>query len=182
MTDLPATPGDHALTLDFKGTPIRVHMHEGVPHFALADLCEALGRDHHAAARVANPRFPAHAKLTCLEETGDGAFQDITMLTPVGVYFLTDLIDPVGGQKLAAWSRREAKRLCPDPRDNDPAMFLTLMPDRTLPPRPGKYSGRLSEWLNLRGKGNYLFRPSIGSLVRERMGLQPPAVSNIAAV
>ncbi|HEX7820949.1 MAG TPA: hypothetical protein VF463_10060 [Sphingobium sp.] len=136
MTDHPADQ-----MVSFDNIPVRIVMQGAVPFFALADLCEALGLPPGSATAADNPDFPSHAKRTCWEEADDGSMQDATILSPVGVWWLTQFTGPHRGQKLAAWARREAKRIYPDPTPGDPAMFITLTADRKLPPMPYKFSG-----------------------------------------
>jgi hypothetical protein len=88
------------------------------------------------------------------------------MVTPVGAWRLTDVLDRYRAQPLAAWTKRTSRDLCPDAAPNDPAMFLVLEPDGSLPPAPTKYSGRLSEWRDLKDSDAYL---------EARYGLRPVA-------
>lgn len=171
-------------TLTFKDHPIRIVMQDGVPWFSLNDICLAMNRNHYAAEQAYGRNFPEHARRTCSEETEEGELQDATLLSPVGVWLFTHLIDAAKFQQLAAWARKEAKRLCPNPRENDPSMFLTLTPDGELPPYPMKYSGRKAEWLALRGSAEYAQaqtdKRSIVSKVRQRLEAISPSAPAIA--
>lgn len=149
---------DEGTTLAYKGRSIRVLPVDGVPWFGLPDLADSLGLSLEEADKlVHSPDFPAHARLGCLESpepdpeitTDPGP---VTILSPVGVWWLTALMDDGGGsgQGLAAWSKREAARMCPAPTPGNPAVFLTLARDGMLPPYPWKYSGRRAEWIDLR--------------------------------
>jgi len=173
MTDHP----DDLTLLFNKKHSVRIVMQDGVPWYSLNDLCLAMNRNHYAAEMAYGRNFPEHARRICLEEDDNGEMQDATLLSPVGVFFLTDLIAPAKGQDLAAWARREAQRLCPNPIENDPAMFLTLQPDGELPPYPMKYSGRRAEWLALKGSAEYAKgraeKRSIVNQVRRRLADSP---------
>ncbi|HQS95999.1 MAG: hypothetical protein B7X90_08405 [Novosphingobium sp. 17-62-19] len=146
------------MALDYKGRSIRAIPVNGVPWFALPELAEALSLPQGEADKlVHSPDFPAHARLVCYESpepdpevtTEPGP---VTMLSPVGVWWLTALMDDEGssGQALAAWAKREAARLCPEPAPGDPAVFLRLARAGVRPPYPWKYSGRRAEWIELR--------------------------------
>ncbi|WP_294390190.1 hypothetical protein [uncultured Sphingomonas sp.] len=147
--------GENPFALEYKGHPISYTMLDGVPWFYLNDLLPAMNLNEHAIADVQGPSFPAHAKQTVEKVTEDGSETSI-ILSPVGVWFFGQLRYADRQQGISAWARREAKRLCPTPRPGDPAMFLTLNADKTLPPRPWRYSGWLSEWRDLKDKGEYL--------------------------
>jgi hypothetical protein len=150
MTNDPSAQIEHDLILSFKHHTIRAVMLDGVPWFLLDDLVAPLGFSESFVTRAANHAdFPAHANREGLEEADDG-WQTVTLISPVGVWLLTTQLDPGRGQGLAAWARREAARLCPNPQPKDPAMFLTLDDEWNLPPRPLRYSGRRSEWEDLR--------------------------------
>lgn len=178
------TPADltgSAEPLRFRNRPIRHTMIDGVPWFYLADLCTALNRSS-ATARLAETRqFPDFARQSHVDET-DG---ETLVLSAVGVWYLTELDDRLAGQALAAWARREARQLCPSPAPNDPNMFLTILPDRCLPPLPAKYTGWFNEWDDLRftregmdtiGRWPYYYAPVYASVreaenrIMERLG------------
>lgn len=149
-------------TLRYHGRPIRYIPIHGVPWFALPDLVEALGYRRAAAEVVNAPRFPAHLRHTCTEDpndTGPGKPKDVTVLCPTGLWWWTALTEPGAGQHLAAWSRREAMRLCPDASPTNRYMHLTIGPDGSLPPYPTKWSGRHREWTDLRWSTAYLSGP-----------------------
>lgn len=135
-----------ATSLQFRTFIIRIAMLDGLPWFYLSDLCAALRRTPEVAKVVDDLCFPQFARRSHL----DPSEGEITVLSPIGAWYLTELVDRMGGQALAAWTRREQKRLCPEPAPNDPNVFLTMLPDHCLPPRPAKYSGRLNEWQELR--------------------------------
>lgn len=173
MTDHPPE-----LTLAFKGNAIRIAMIDGVPWFSLTDICEVMSYyGDNAAALSAN--LPDHVCRDCFVETEAGETVDATLISAVGVWYLSTLTNPARFQQLAAWARKEAQTLCPDPQPDDPAMFLTLLPGAQLPPRPLRYSGRLAEWENLRdatitersGKGN----PVVAAMRRQRALAQAAA-------
>lgn len=135
-----------AATLPFRTFAVRTAMLEGLPWFYLDDLCAALRRTPEAGKIVNDARFPQFARRSHRDpEAGE-----VTVISPIGTFYLTELIDRLGGQALAAWTRRQQQRLCPEPVPGDPNAFLTMLPDNCLPPRPGKYSGRLAEWDELR--------------------------------
>lgn len=150
-----SAPTERLDPLLYQGHPISYILLDGVPWFALGDLCTALNRNEHAASIVNRHDFPNYAKQTVEELTPDG-WKPITVLSPVGVWFFGHHIDPARSQGLAAWARREASRLCPDPRPGDTALHISLMPDGTLPPRPYKFSGRRSEWYDLKDTATYV--------------------------
>ncbi len=135
-----------AMTLQFRTYAIRTVSFDGVPWFYLQDICAALRRTPEVAKTVDDLRFPQFTRRSHLDPTEGG----VTVLSPIGVWYLTELIDRMGGQALASWTRRQQKDLCPEPTANDPNVFLTMLPDNCLPPRPAKYSGRLNEWQELR--------------------------------
>lgn len=164
----PSCQLEHDLFLKFKNHSIRVVMLDGVPHFLLADVCAANGYRPEVAKVVDHPDFPAHAKRVAWEVTEEG-HQDITVITPVGAWLFTVLTDAGRGQSFAAWARREAKLLCPNPADKDPAMCLTLGEDGSLPPCPMRYSGRRSEWDDLRFSQEYVNRQVAFSTERLEM-------------
>jgi len=176
MTDHPTDE-----TLSFKDHPIRIVMQGGCPWFSLEDICTAMNRNHYAAQMAHGRNFPEHARRLCWEEDDNGERQEVTILSPVGVWYFTDLIDAGKFQALANWARKEALRLCPNPRDNDPAMVLTLLPGGVLPPRPMRYSGRQSQWLDLRQSAEYAQaeaeRRSIVGAVRRRLALSREAAA-----
>ncbi|WP_242153302.1 hypothetical protein [Sphingomonas sp. BAUL-RG-20F-R05-02] len=156
-------------SLLFEGKPIAIVTFEdgGVPYFALDDLCDAIGWSKEvAAAKVQSYLFPAHGKRIAQEATEDGIV-NVTVLSPVGVFYLADLIDAPKGQRLTAWAKREARKLCPNASESDPAMFLTLSPGRRRPPRPMRYSGWLAEWLVLKATTNALGAHNPGRELQE---------------
>lgn len=156
----PQAPVDPAfgegISLTFQGRTIRAIPVNGVPWFGLPDLADALGISQVAADRVVHSAiFPSHGRLVCYESpepdpeiTSEPG--PVTVLSPVCVWWLTHLTDGGRGQSLASWAKREAARLCPKPLPGDPAVFLTLAREGVLPPYPWKYSGRRSEWIDLR--------------------------------
>lgn len=143
-------------TLQFKDHPVRIVMIDGVPYFSLEDICEAAGWSLSVCDRLHSKlySFPDHTKRPCYEETEDG-LRDTTVLSPVGVWRFTVSVDSYRGAGVAAWAKRESFRLCPNPRPKDPAMFLTLGKGGELPIKPTKYSGRRSEWFDLRDSEEY---------------------------
>lgn len=155
MPNQPSALPEHDHTLWFQQHPVRyVQRDDGVPYFALPDLCAAMGREGCSSRVLAT--IPDHAKFFgCAEETDHGS-EPVTMLTPVGVWWLTHNLDAYRGQGLAAATRRKARELCPNARPSDPALFLTLDADGKLPPRPTRYTGRLGEWQDLRCSNGYL--------------------------
>lgn len=143
-------------TLNFKHKSIRVLPVNGVPWFALPDLADALGLTLQEADKVVNsPDFPAYGRLVA-DESSEPDPQittepgPVTLLSPVAVWWITALTEPFSGQGVAAWARREAASMCPAPALGDPSLFLRVLPGPMLPPYPAKYSGRKSEWIDLR--------------------------------
>ena len=134
--------------LHYKNMPVRILMLEGAPWFSSADIADALGL-HHWAVDQQIPRLPAHAVRECQEDTEEG-LTDAKLLSPIGVWLITHLIDPRRGAGVAAWAKRTAADLVPDPTPQDPRLFLSPAANGALPPRPDKYSGRLSEWRDLK--------------------------------
>jgi hypothetical protein len=146
-------------TLKFFRRSIRILPVRGIPWFALPDLCDVLGYDRQAMALVNDPRFPVAARLTSTELPDDdvpGEPEDVIMVSPVGVWWWTHLTDPLKGQQLAAWAKKQALRLAPEAALTDPAVYLQLQQDGSLPPYPSRYSGRKSEWIGLRERHGYL--------------------------
>jgi hypothetical protein len=176
-----SAPQEHDDLLTFRGHSIRIaRADSGVPWFALPDLCDALNRRmEYDAPRVAGPHFPSFARCTLKEETEEG-LQDITLLSPVGVFFLTALTEPWKGAALTNWARKEAQRLCPNPTPGDPAIFLTYMEDGDLPPCPTKYSGRRAEWNDLRYSPNRPIRQPLESRQELQARLLAEAVARRA--
>lgn len=165
-----SAPNGPAETLLFQNKhSVRIVMLDGVPWFSLSDIGTAMNRNHHSTDLANGPNFPDCAKRTLREQTA-GRLQDTTFLSPVGVWLFTELVDAGAGQAVAAWARREAQRLCPSPVEGDPAIFLTLMPDGKLPPKPLKYSGRRTEWLDLRDspEGQRSLMPSESRVALQR--------------
>lgn len=140
VATLPAT------TLQFRTYAIRTVSIGGVIWLYLPDVCAALRRTPEVAKTVDDLRFPQFTRRSHIDPT-EG---EVTVLSPIGVWYLTELIDRMGGQALAAWTRRQQADHCPEPTSDDPNVFLTILPDNCLPPRPARYSGRLSEWEALR--------------------------------
>jgi len=166
---------EHDHILWFEKHPIRiVQRHDGVPYFAVPDLCAAMGRET-CSQRVLDT-IPDHAKFAGCQEEADSGLEPISMLTPVGAWWLTHNLDAYRGQKLAAWTRRVARDLCPNPAPDDPAMFLTVDAQGQLPPRPTKYTGRHTEWTDLRYSDAYL-NSRINSYVESRRKLLEEAVA-----
>ncbi|HUD91614.1 hypothetical protein [Sphingobium sp.] len=144
---------DPNLIREYKGHPVRVLILDGVPCFPPEDIGEALGYYPQAVAEVVS-RLPAHALMPCLEDTESG-LTDVELLTPIGVWLLTNILDPRRDAGVAAWSRRVATELAPTADPKDPRVFLTVSASGTLPPRPDKYSGRRAEWYVLRDSPEY---------------------------
>ena len=134
--------------INYKTTPVRILMLDGSPWFASEDIADALGLHHWAIDRQI-PKLPAHAVRECQEDTEEG-LTDAKLLSPIGVWLITHLIDPRRGAGVAAWARRTAADLVPNPTPKDPRLFLTPAANGAIPPRPDKYSGRLSEWRDLK--------------------------------
>lgn len=154
-TTTTTAPSGRPAPLDFKGHPISYIMLDGVPWFSRDDLTTAMGWNEYAHSVLSRYDFPSHAKRDVEELTDEGR-QSTTYLSPVGVWVYGHLNDPARTQTLAAWAKREAMRLCPDPHPGDPAMFLTLRVDGELPPRPFKFSGWRSAWYDLRDTGAHI--------------------------
>ena len=150
----PTATATQAQTLVFKEHPIRIVIVDGVPWFSLEDVTEALGYTHLSAKRAFHETFPKHARMECLEDTEEGQIST-TVLSPVGVWHFTAILDAYRGQGLANWAKKEALRLHPNPEAKDPRFFLTLTADGQLPPTPAKYSGRLGEWRELKDSDEY---------------------------
>jgi hypothetical protein len=140
-------------TLEFNSHPIRIDIQDGVPWFSLTDISAAVGDGPRTLEVVLEPEFPVHATRICNETDDGGMVSEGVLLSPVGVWYFAHLLNAKGLQKLAAWAKREAVRLCPDPRAGDLAMFLTYADKWNgsieMPPYPWKYSGRRSEWYAL---------------------------------
>ena len=156
-------------SLLFGGKPIAIVTFEdgGVPYFALDDLCDAIGWNKQVAAvKVDSYLFPDHGSRIAEEATEDGIV-NVTVLSPVGVFYLADIIDAARGQRLTAWAKREARKVCPNAAEGDPAMFLTLSPGRRRPPRPMPYSGWLAEWLALKDKSSAMGAHNPGREIME---------------
>lgn len=152
MTNL-SVPKDPNQIREYKGHAVRVLILDGVPCFPPEDIGEALGYYPQPVADALR-RLPAHALVPCLEDT-EGGLADVELLTPIGVWLLTNFLDPRRNAGVAAWSRRVATELAPSSDPKDPRMFLTVSASGTLPPRPDKYSGRLAEWCVLRDSPEY---------------------------
>ena len=132
----------------------------GVLHYALPDILDALGYTSAAATVLDSPAFPAHARRTGYEAYDPevpGEPGEVVMLSPVGVLYLTQLTDALHGQGLAAWAAKTAREHCPSPPVDDKALTLTVQSDGLLPPYPTRYSGWRSQWIALKeanpGKG-----------------------------
>lgn len=149
MHDQIPPPGGEIMLLFKDIHPIHSVQFDEVPFFSLADISMALGWNYRADLYAKADDFPDHGRRIVRpidRPESPGAIY----LSPVGVWRLTALLDPYGGQALAAWAKRETTRLIPEPRTGDPAVFLTLDEDGDLPPAPTKYSGRRAEWLALK--------------------------------
>ena len=134
--------------INYKATPVRILMLDGSPWFASQDIADALGL-HQWAVDQQISRLPTHAVMECQEDTEEG-LTDAKLLSPIGVWLITHLIDPRRGAGVAAWAKRTAADLVPNPTPKDPRLFLTPAANGAIPPRPDKYSGRLSEWRDLK--------------------------------
>lgn len=146
-------------TLAFRTLPIRIVQLSEVPWFALPDVCDALGWRSEVLEKHVRDAMPEIAWKTCMELEDPeipGSPEEVVILSPVGVWYLTHLAEPGRGQALASWAKREAARLCPMPAPGDPSVFLTLLGGTELPPYPMKYSGRKSEWTDLANSNEYL--------------------------
>jgi len=152
LNNLNTTPATLTTLFFREDKPVRTVTFEpgGVPYFFLDDICEAAGWHAFSSGRVDSNYFPSFGKRTAEGVGEDGAPFAATVLSPTGVFYFTDLVDPGKGQRVAAWAKREARALCPDHPKNDPAMFLTLVWNDRLPPRPYKFSGYRSEWCALK--------------------------------
>jgi hypothetical protein len=149
MTNLNDTP-DTPNTLHFDGTPVRIETVDGLTYYFLDDICSALGWSAFEARQATCRSFPPFGKLT-LENVYDDCGPDrVTVLSPTGVFYFTNLVDAGRGQKITAWAKREARRLSPNHPKSDPAMFLKLVWGDKMPPRPYKFSGWRSEWYDLK--------------------------------
>jgi len=180
-----------ATTLHFRTYAIRTVSLDGVLWFYLPDVCAALRRSPEVAKVVDDLRFPQFARRPHQDAT-EG---EVVCVSPIGVWYLTELIDRMGGQAFAAWTRRQQRDLFPEPAPNDPNVFLTMLPDNCLPPRPARYSGRLNEWQTLRfspagmkeiGRWPALFAPVLDAFraaeaeVLARAGMAPVSPSATA--
>jgi hypothetical protein len=161
----PAEPTPSHLLFGDKPIAIITFEDGGVPYFSLLDLQDALGWPASAADLVNTPTFPAYGKRTALEDGPKGTTDSI-VLSPTGVLHWTNLFDAGKGQKITAWTKREARRLCPNALPNDPAMYLQVTGPGQLPPPPLKFSGWRGEWNELRYSDAYLKRPSVVSAMR----------------
>lgn len=150
------------MELAYKGHSVRVLMIRGVPWFALSDVGEALGLNECGLDQVNDKAFPAFAKTVATEAVEPevpGEPEEQVLLSPVGVWYLTTLLcDPGRGQHIANWAKKEAAVLCPNPVPGDPAVFLTILDvdgRKELPPYPWKYSGRRSEYQDLKDSNEW---------------------------
>jgi hypothetical protein len=141
------------VTIRFNRHPIRAILVNGVLHYAAPDLLDALGYSKAAMSVLDRPAFPAHAKVMCDEEEDPevpGEPEEVVTLSPVGVFYLTQLTDALHGQGLASWAHREARGRCPSPPEGDRALTLSVQPDGLLPPYPTHWSGWRSQWIALK--------------------------------
>lgn len=141
-------------------------MLEGVPHFSARDLCAAMRWPDAALEAAFQLDYPVRAKRIVDETEGDTPSNGV-YLSPVACWYWTHQVNPKQGQSLAAFTRREAKLLCPSPRGDDPAMFLTMTADDWMPPKPFRFSGRRSEWFALRDSPAYY--EALGARVARKM-------------
>ncbi len=143
-TDQPSSPeGTQILT--YKDNSIRVLIIDKVPYFAVEDICDAVGWDHRVSSNVRSDRFPDFGKYECREETDEG-LKETFMVSPIGGWLFTQTVDPYRGQHIAAWMKRQSLEIYPDADPKDPRMFVTMDAKGNLPLHPAKYSGRRSEW------------------------------------
>jgi len=144
--------------LYFKGRPVRSVALDGVPWFALEDICAAVDADLREMQAVHRTGFPEGAKTVAAELPSDGdtrAPPDRTLLlSPIGVFYWTNLTAPWERAGIAAWAKREALKAFPDAPPDNPHVFLTITPEG-LPDCPGKYSGRRAEYEDLRWSEAY---------------------------
>lgn len=168
--------------LEFSGHPVRYLQVHKSPWFVLSDLQEAAGFDPEALEVVNRRAFPRFAKCTATEAFDPevpGEPVDVTMLSPIGVWYWSHLYDPGRGQAIAAWAKREAEAMHPTPAPFDPHRFLRVLEVHgkpELPPYPLKHSGRKSEWIALRDGYEWLCRDFPRQ--RESEGIPPPIAAD----
>jgi len=143
MTPKPSIDG-LAFTLDCFGSPVRVYMFEGSPWFEASALCTAMGID---PAEL--DRFNQDASDTDIAEFAFDA-EPVFVLSPIGHFNFVETCLPETCARFAAWSRREAAKLVPNPAADDARFHLTLRPDGSRPDRPSRFTGRVPEWKELR--------------------------------
>jgi hypothetical protein len=130
-------------TLDCFSKPVRVYMSEGCPWFEASALCAAMGID---PAEI--DRFNRDALDTDIAEFAFDA-EPVFVLSPIGHFKFVEDHLPEQYAKYAAWSRREAAKLVPDPAADDAHLCLTLRSDGSRPQRPSRFTGRVPEWKEL---------------------------------
>lgn len=148
MTTEPSTDG-LTFTHDCYGTPVRIFMWEGCPWFEASALCVAMGLD---PAVIATFNAKADDTDIALYPFDD---EPVPALSPIGHWKFVERHGGPRDAKYAAWSRREATKLIPEPHAEDARQRLTLNPDGSRPEYPNRYSGRLGEWKELLFHPNY---------------------------
>lgn len=149
--------------LDYKGRTVRALMIDGVPWFCLRDIVEALGWAKDTIDHANDPAFPPWAAVTAGEGYDPDEIEtspDLVLLSPVGVHFWASFVDEWKGQGIAAWAKRESRRLCPKPVSGDRAMFLTIVDradgTKALPPYGHRFSGWKSDWEDLKWSNEWI--------------------------
>ena len=158
MTDKPSIDG-LTFTRDCYGQPVRIFMWEDCPWFEASALCAAIGID------------PANIDLfdrTALD-TDIALFpfdaEPVPVFSPIGHFKFVQSHGTERDAKFAAWSRREAAELVPNPAADDPRFRLTLGQDGSRPAYPSRYTGRLGEWKALKYLPGY---KSDNAILREK--------------
>lgn len=153
MTPEPSTDGFSpeplSSPLDCYGTPVRVLMRDGCPWFEALPLCAAMAVDWPAFVR-----FAATALDTDIRQVPFDT-EPLPALSPIGHYEFVSSLHAPELAKFAAWSRRKAAELVPNPNPDDRRLCLTLNPDGTRPDEPNRYTGRHYEWKELKFRPGY---------------------------
>jgi len=146
MPDFTPRPGE-VFTLCYRDNPdrtVRVVFIEGAPWFEAAGICGLLQISTHSISEFDETALDTDLLSFVFDN------DPTAVLSPIGVYKLSRGAPLPHGPQVSAWAKRVSDELVPEPAKDDARLKLTFNPDGSLPPFPHRFSGRRSDFYELK--------------------------------